>query len=54
MDCELVYTYDAKGERTNIAALLAALDRAGVSFKDLQTTQSSLEDIFVSLVRERK
>jgi ABC-2 type transport system ATP-binding protein len=51
---ELVYTYDAKGERTNIAALLETLDRAGVSFRDLQTTQSSLEDIFVSLVRERK
>jgi ABC-2 type transport system ATP-binding protein len=51
---ELMYTYDAKGERTNIAALLEALDRAGVSFRDLQTTQSSLEDIFVSLVRERK
>ncbi|HKM53968.1 MAG TPA: ABC transporter ATP-binding protein [Isosphaeraceae bacterium] len=48
---ELVYTYDAKGEHTSIAALLDALDRAGVSFKDLRTTQSSLEDIFVSLVR---
>ncbi len=51
---ELVYTYDAKGDQTRIAALLAALDRAGVSFKDLQTTQSSLEDIFVSLLREAK
>lgn len=51
---ELVYTYDARGERTNIAALLDALDRAGVTFRDLQTTQSSLEDIFVSLVREKK
>jgi ABC-2 type transport system ATP-binding protein len=51
---ELIYTYDAKGECTNIAALLEALDRAGISFRDLQTTQSSLEDIFVSLVRERK
>ena len=51
---ELVYTYDAKGEGTGIAALLEALDRAGVSFKDLHTTQSSLEDIFVSLVREKK
>ena len=51
---ELVHTYDAKGEGTSIATLLAALDRAGVSFKDVNTTQSSLEDIFVSLVREAK
>jgi ABC-2 type transport system ATP-binding protein len=51
---ELVYTYDAKGEGTSIVTLLAALDRAGVSFKDVHTTQSSLEDIFVSLVREAK
>ena len=51
---ELVYTYDAKGEGPSIAALLAALDSSGVSFKDVHTTQSSLEDIFVSLVREAK
>ncbi len=51
---ELVYTYDAKGERTSIAALLGALDQAGISIRDLQTTQSSLEDIFVNLVREKK
>src|SRR5438034_2600753 len=51
---ELVYTYDAHGERTNIAALLEALDAEGVSFKDLRTTESSLEDIFVSLVREKR
>jgi ABC-2 type transport system ATP-binding protein len=49
---ELIYTYDTRGERTSIAALLEALDRAGISFKDLHTTESSLEDIFVSLVRE--
>ena len=49
---ELIYTYDAQGKRTSIAALLKAIDDAGVGFKDLQTTQSSLEDIFVSLVRE--
>jgi ABC-2 type transport system ATP-binding protein len=48
---ELVYTYDAQGERTGIAALLGDLNRAGVRFKDLQTTQSSLEDIFVDLLR---
>lgn len=51
---ELIYTYDAQSNRTSIAALLGALDRAGVIFKDLHTTQSSLEDIFVSLVREEK
>jgi ABC-2 type transport system ATP-binding protein len=49
---ELIYTYDTRGERTSIAALLEALDTAGISFKDLHTTESSLEDIFVSLVRE--
>ena len=49
---ELTYTYDADGDRTRIAGLLKELDDAGVHFKDLQTTQSSLEDIFVSLVKE--
>ncbi len=49
---ELVYTFDSQGKRPSIAALLSALDRSGVRFKDLRTTQSSLEDIFVSLVRE--
>jgi ABC-2 type transport system ATP-binding protein len=48
---ELVYTYDTRSERTGITALLAALAEAGIRFKDLSTTQSSLEDIFVSLVR---
>jgi ABC-2 type transport system ATP-binding protein len=51
---ELVYTYDTQGERPGIAALLDDLDKAGIQFKDLQTTQSSLEDIFVSLLREEK
>jgi ABC-2 type transport system ATP-binding protein len=51
---ELVYTYDTQGAQPDIAALLDALDRAGVGFKDLRTTQSSLEDIFVSLVRDEK
>ncbi len=51
---ELIYTYDAQGDRPNIAALLEDLDKAGIRFKDLQTTQSSLEDIFVSLVREKQ
>jgi ABC-2 type transport system ATP-binding protein len=51
---ELIYTYDERGDRTGITALLQALPEAGVRFKDLQTTQSSLEDIFVTLVRDRK
>jgi len=51
---ELVYTYDAKHEHGGIAALLADLNHAGIAFKDLQTTQSSLEDIFVSLVEARQ
>jgi ABC-2 type transport system ATP-binding protein len=50
---ELTYTYDAKDEHSGIAALLADLDTAGIAFKDLKTSQSSLEDIFVSLVREK-
>jgi ABC-2 type transport system ATP-binding protein len=48
---ELVYTYDAESERTGITALLQQLSGAGLKFKDLHTTQSSLEDIFVDLVR---
>ena len=47
---ELIYTYDSGGERSGILELLEDLNEAGVRFKDLQTTQSSLEDIFVSLV----
>ncbi|WP_429343188.1 ABC transporter ATP-binding protein [Paraburkholderia sp. GAS42] len=48
---ELTYTYDTQGERGSILALLKDLNDAGIRFRDLQTTQSSLEDIFVSLVR---
>jgi ABC-2 type transport system ATP-binding protein len=48
---ELVYTYDTQGERTGITGLLDDLARAGIGFRDLQTTQSSLEEIFVGLVR---
>jgi ABC-2 type transport system ATP-binding protein len=51
---ELVYTYDTQGERTGITALLKDLNVSGIRFKDLHTTQSSLEDIFVNLVRERR
>jgi ABC-2 type transport system ATP-binding protein len=50
--CELVYTYDTRSGRTGITDLLDELRRAGIGFKDLQTTQSSLEDIFVDLVRK--
>lgn len=49
---QLIYTYDSQGEHTGITALLTALHDAGVKFKDLSTSQSSLEDIFVNLVRE--
>src|ERR1700683_2040587 len=48
---ELTYNYDTKGERTGITSLLSDLRDAGIRFYDLDTTQSSLEDIFVSLVR---
>jgi ABC-2 type transport system ATP-binding protein len=51
---ELTYTYDACNEHSGIAALLQDLDAAGVAFKDLRTKQSSLEEIFVSLVREKE
>ena len=50
---ELIYTFDAQAEDTGIAALLRRLEGHGIDFKDLQTKQSSLEDIFVSLVREK-
>ena len=50
---EIIYTYDTQGERTGITALLKDLNLAGIRFRDLQTTQSSLEDIFVDLVRQR-
>jgi ABC-2 type transport system ATP-binding protein len=50
--CELIYTYDTQSERTGIAGLFENLSRAGISFKDLDTTQSSLEDIFVDLVKQ--
>ena len=50
---ELVYTFDAQAEQTGIAALLRRLSEQGIDFKSLQSTESSLEDIFVSLVRSR-
>jgi ABC-2 type transport system ATP-binding protein len=51
---ELTYTYDTKGDHTGITALLEDLHVAGIAFKDLQTTQTSLEDIFVGLVRQKQ
>jgi ABC-2 type transport system ATP-binding protein len=50
---ELVYTYDTKAERTGITTLLRELAEADIRFRDLQTRQSSLEEIFVGLLRER-
>ncbi|MGH6672562.1 MAG: ABC transporter ATP-binding protein [Xanthobacteraceae bacterium] len=47
---QLIYDYDAKGEHTGITRLLDDIARAGIGFNDLQTKQSSLEDIFVGLV----
>ncbi|MDG1520126.1 MAG: ABC transporter ATP-binding protein [Yoonia sp.] len=51
-DRSLIYTYDTKGERTGITTLLNDLQKAGLSMTDMQTHQSSLEDIFVGLVKE--
>jgi ABC-2 type transport system ATP-binding protein len=51
---ELEYTFDAHEERTGIPSLLRRMSDLGIGFKDLNTTQSSLEDIFVSLVSDRK
>ena len=50
---ELVYTFDAQEEHGAIAALLRRLVADGIEFKDLQTKQSSLEEIFVNLVKEQ-
>ncbi len=50
---ELTYTYDTHDDRTSIMEVLKRLGDMGIEFRDLRTTQSSLEDIFVSLVKER-
>jgi ABC-2 type transport system ATP-binding protein len=50
----LVYTFDAQREHTGIAELLKDLTQHGIDFKDLQSSESSLEDIFVSLVHEKE
>jgi ABC-2 type transport system ATP-binding protein len=49
---ELLYVFDANAEKTGVPSLLRAMSDAGIAFKDLHTRQSSLEDIFVSLVHE--
>ena len=49
---QLTYTYDTVSNRTGITALLKSLSDEGISMKDLKTSQSSLEDIFVSMVRK--
>lgn len=51
---EVVYTYDTHSERTGITSLLSDLRQAGMTLKDLRTSESSLEDIFVGLVRKGK
>jgi ABC-2 type transport system ATP-binding protein len=51
---ELIFTYDTQGNNTGITALLQALHSAGISMKDLNTTQSSLQDIFVNLVQAQR
>lgn len=51
---ELIYTYDTQSGQTDIEALFSALGAAGIQFSDLRTKQSSLEEIFVNLVQERR
>ncbi len=51
---ELVYTYDSQRERTGITALLGELEKEGIAFHDLDTSQSSLEEIFVDLVKSER
>jgi ABC-2 type transport system ATP-binding protein len=52
--CEMIYTYDAQADRDGIASLLRDLAGSGIAFRDLHTSESSLEDIFVDLVSERR
>jgi ABC-2 type transport system ATP-binding protein len=51
---ELVYTYDTQAEHSAIPSLLRDVSAAGIELRDLRTTQSSLEDIFVDLVRQAR
>jgi ABC-2 type transport system ATP-binding protein len=50
---ELLYVFDANAERTGVPSLLRRMSDLGIGFKDLHTRQSSLEDIFVSLVHRK-
>jgi ABC-2 type transport system ATP-binding protein len=50
---ELLYVFDANADRTGIPSLLRRMSECGIAFKDLNTRESSLEEIFVSLVSER-
>ena len=50
---DLIYTFDTQSDNTGIASLLRQLNELGIDFKDLRTNESSLEEIFVSLVSER-
>lgn len=50
---ELVYTFDANNEQSGISELIDAVQKAGLEFRDLRTNESSLEEIFVNLVREQ-
>lgn len=51
---ELVYTYDSQSEHTGIAGIMQKLNENGIYFKDLRSSERSLEEIFVSMVSERK
>ncbi|HEX7876665.1 MAG TPA: ABC transporter ATP-binding protein [Sphingobium sp.] len=52
--CEIEYVFDTQAERTGVSSLLRRLGDLGIGYKDLNTQQSSLEDIFVSLVHQEK
>ncbi len=52
--CEIEYVFDTRAERTGVSSLLRKLGDLGIGYKDLNTQQSSLEDIFVSLVHQEK
>jgi ABC-2 type transport system ATP-binding protein len=51
---ELIYSFDTQSSETGIASLLRRLSELHIEFKDLHTAESSLEDIFVNLVRSRR
>ena len=50
--CQLIFTFDKSGERTGVTQLLNDIKKAGLTVRDIETRQSSLEDIFVDLVKE--